>query len=143
MRTATRSATRTGSSSTSAGADHRDARIRHALTRLLHWVRRCGVKAIGIEDLDFAAEKTREKHGRKKRFRRLISGMPTGKLKARLVSMAAEVGLAIVAVDPAYTSMWGDNEGPRSPGRKAPTCPADCGPCGLWRLLTRNRRSRL
>ncbi|GAB2865636.1 hypothetical protein GCM10022221_77440 [Actinocorallia aurea] len=34
--------------------------------------------------------------------------MPTGKLKARLVSMATEHGLAIVAVDPAYTSMRGD-----------------------------------
>ncbi|MFI2353046.1 IS200/IS605 family accessory protein TnpB-related protein, partial [Streptomyces sp. NPDC019443] len=87
---------------------HRDAQVRHAITQLLHWATRCGVAAIGIEDLDFAQEKTREKHGRKKRFRQLISGMPTGKLRARLVSMAAELGLAIVAVDPAYTSQWGD-----------------------------------
>ncbi|MGW7362854.1 IS200/IS605 family accessory protein TnpB-related protein [Streptomyces sp. NPDC054841] len=89
-------------------ADHRDAQVRHAITRLLHWTKRCGITAIGIENLDFTAEKTREKHGRKKRFRQLISGIPTGKLRARLVSMAAEQGLAIVAVDPAYTSMWGD-----------------------------------
>src|SRR5437660_8314033 len=89
-------------------APHRDAQVRHAITRLLHWVKRAGVAAIAIEDLDFAAEKTREKHGRKKRFRQLISGIPTSKLKARLVSMAAELGLAIVAVDPAYTSQWGD-----------------------------------
>jgi IS605 OrfB family transposase len=89
-------------------ADHRDAQIRHALTRLLHWTKQTGAQAIGIENLDFTAEKTREKHGRKKRFRQLISGIPTGKLKARIVSMAAEVGLSIVAVDPAYTSMWGD-----------------------------------
>ncbi|WP_329450722.1 transposase [Streptomyces sp. NBC_01724] len=88
-------------------ADHRDAQIRHALTRLINWAGRVGVAAIGIEDLDFTAEKTREKHGRRKRFRQLISGIPTGKLKARLVSMAAEQGLAIVAVDPAYTSQWG------------------------------------
>ncbi|MGP8300269.1 IS200/IS605 family accessory protein TnpB-related protein [Streptomyces inhibens] len=87
---------------------HRDAQVRHAITQLLHWAKRCGVAAVGIEDLDFAAEKTREKHGRKKRFRQLISGIPTGKLKARLVSMASEMGLAIVAVDPAYTSQWGD-----------------------------------
>ncbi|MGW1190291.1 IS200/IS605 family accessory protein TnpB-related protein [Streptomyces sp. NPDC002559] len=92
----------------SGAADHRDAQIRHAISRLLHWAKRCGVTAIGIENLDFTAEKTREKHGRKKRFRQLISGIPTGKLKARLVSMAAECGLSIVAVDPAYTSMWGD-----------------------------------
>ncbi|MGW3746717.1 IS200/IS605 family accessory protein TnpB-related protein [Streptomyces sp. NPDC005146] len=88
-------------------AGHRDAQIRHALTRLINWARRVGVAAIGIEDLDFTAEKTREKHGRRKRFRQLISGMPTAKLKARLVSMAAEHGLSVVAVDPAYTSMWG------------------------------------
>ncbi|WP_438319835.1 IS200/IS605 family accessory protein TnpB-related protein (plasmid) [Streptomyces sp. HUAS TT3] len=89
-------------------AGHRDAQVRHAITRLLHWTKRCGVAAIGIENLDFAAEKTREKHGRRKRFRQLISGIPTGKLKARLVSMAAEQDMAIVAVDPAYTSIWGD-----------------------------------
>ncbi|MFK0254215.1 IS200/IS605 family accessory protein TnpB-related protein [Streptomyces sp. NPDC090445] len=89
-------------------ADHRDAQIRHAIIRLLHWAKRCGVKAIGIEDLDFTQEKTREKHGSRKGFRQLISGMPTGKLRARLVSMAAEQDLAIVAVDPAYTSIWGD-----------------------------------
>ncbi|MFE9939507.1 IS200/IS605 family accessory protein TnpB-related protein, partial [Streptomyces hirsutus] len=56
---------------------------------------------------DFTAEKTREKHGGRKRFRRLVSGLPTGRLRARLVSMADATGLAIVAVDPAYTSRWG------------------------------------
>ncbi|WP_326583360.1 transposase [Streptomyces sp. NBC_00481] len=88
-------------------AGHRDAQVRHALTRLLHWTRTCGVKAIAVEDLDFAAEKTREKHGRRTRFRRLISGMPTGKLRARLASMADATGIAVIAVDPAYTSRWG------------------------------------
>ncbi|MEU2130748.1 IS200/IS605 family accessory protein TnpB-related protein [Streptomyces sp. NPDC018352] len=86
---------------------HRDAQIRHALTRLIHWAKQAGATAIAIEDLDFTAEKTREKHGRRKRFRQLISGIPTGKLRARLVSMATEHDLAIVAVDPAYTSVWG------------------------------------
>ncbi|MEU9322699.1 IS200/IS605 family accessory protein TnpB-related protein [Streptomyces canus] len=88
-------------------APHRDAQVRHALTRLLYWARACGVQAIAVEDLDFAAEKTREKHGRKRRFRQLISGMPTGKLRARLTSMAHQSGIAVVAVDPAYTSRWG------------------------------------
>ncbi|WP_328394580.1 IS200/IS605 family accessory protein TnpB-related protein [Streptomyces sp. NBC_00390] len=88
-------------------ADHRDAQIRHAIARLLHWAERSGVHAIAIEDLDFTQEKTREKHGRRKRFRQLISRFPTAKLKARLISMAAGQGLAIVAVDPAYTSRWG------------------------------------
>ena len=86
----------------SGSADHRDAQVRHALTCLLHWAKRCGVAAIGVEDLDFAAEKTREKHGRNKWFRQLICGMPTGRFRARLVSMAAEQGLAVVAVDAAF-----------------------------------------
>ncbi|MFF7602898.1 IS200/IS605 family accessory protein TnpB-related protein [Streptomyces mirabilis] len=88
-------------------ADHRDAQVRHALTRLLHWATSCRVKAIAVEDLDFGAEKTREKHGRRKRFRQVISGMPTGRLRARLTSMADATGIVIAAVDPAYTSRWG------------------------------------
>ncbi|KPI28291.1 transposase, IS605 OrfB family [Actinobacteria bacterium OV320] len=87
--------------------EHRDAQVRHALTRLLHWARACGVKAVAVEDLDFTTEKTREKHGRRKRFRRLISGMPTARLRARLASMADQTGIAVIAVDPAYTSRWG------------------------------------
>ncbi|MER5225618.1 IS200/IS605 family accessory protein TnpB-related protein [Streptomyces flaveus] len=87
-------------------AQHRDAQVRHALIRLLHWAKRHGL-AIAIEDLDFTAETSREKHGRRKRFRNLISGMPVARLRARLVSMAAELGITVVAVDPAYTSKWG------------------------------------
>jgi IS605 OrfB family transposase len=85
----------------------RDAQIRHALIRLLHYAQRCHVAAIAVEDLDFTDNTSREKHGRNKRFRRLISRSPTARLKARLVSMAAEQNLAVVAVDPAYTSRWG------------------------------------
>ncbi|MEW2403764.1 IS200/IS605 family accessory protein TnpB-related protein [Streptomyces sp. NPDC046862] len=91
----------------SGSTTRRDAQLRHALTRLLHHTRRCGAAAIAIEDLDFSDGASREKHGRNKRFRRLISRFPTAKLKARLVAMAAEQGIALVAVDPAYTSRWG------------------------------------
>ncbi|MFF4589130.1 IS200/IS605 family accessory protein TnpB-related protein [Streptomyces sp. NPDC001388] len=91
----------------SGNAQHRDAQVRHALARLLNWAKTCGVKAIAVEDLDFQAGKTREKHGRKRRFRQLISGMPTSKLCARLASMADATAIAIIAVDPAYTSTWG------------------------------------
>ncbi|MFF5011960.1 IS200/IS605 family accessory protein TnpB-related protein [Streptomyces sp. NPDC001165] len=87
-------------------AQHRDAQVRHALIRLLHFAQRHGL-ALAVEDLDFTAEKTREKHGRRKRFRKLISGMPVARLRARLVSMAAELDITVVAVDPAYTSKWG------------------------------------
>ncbi|MFH9574070.1 IS200/IS605 family accessory protein TnpB-related protein, partial [Streptomyces sp. NPDC017454] len=88
-------------------AEHRDAQVRHALTRLLHWAKTCGVTAIAVEDLDFTAEKTREKHGGRKRFRQLVSGMPTGRLRTRLVPMADQTGITVIAVDPAYTSRWG------------------------------------
>ncbi|WP_372405767.1 IS200/IS605 family accessory protein TnpB-related protein [Streptomyces luteireticuli] len=88
-------------------AAHRDAQLRHALTRLLHWAKKTGVQAIAVEDLDFTESKTREKHGRRKKFRKLISGIPTGRLRARLLSMCAEAGIGVIAVDPAYTSMWG------------------------------------
>ncbi|MFE5889041.1 IS200/IS605 family accessory protein TnpB-related protein [Streptomyces sp. NPDC056462] len=91
----------------SGSTGHRDAQLRHALTRLLHHARRSGVAAIAVEDLDFTEGTSRERHGGNKRFRRLISRLPTARLKARLVSMAAEQNVAVVAVDPAYTSRWG------------------------------------
>lgn len=87
-------------------AGHPDAQVRHALIRLLHWAERHGL-AIAVEDLDFTTEKTREKHGRRRKFRKLISGRPVARLRARPVSMAAERGIVIVSVDPAYTSKWG------------------------------------
>lgn len=88
-------------------ADRRDAQARHAITRLLHWAKNNGATAIAIEDLNFTDSTTREKHGRRKRFRQLISGIPTGKLRARLLSMTTEAGISVIAVDPAYTSTWG------------------------------------
>lgn len=91
----------------SGNADHRDAQLRHALTRLLRWATHRGVKAIAVEDLDFTDSKTREKHGRRRRFRQIISGMPTAKLRARLLAMATDTGISVIAVDPAYTSKWG------------------------------------
>ncbi|MGW2203848.1 IS200/IS605 family accessory protein TnpB-related protein [Streptomyces sp. NPDC001774] len=91
----------------SGDAQHRDAQLRHALTQLLNWVKTCGVTAIAVEDLDFRAEKTREKHGRRKQFRQLISGLPTGRLRARLASMADATNISVIAVDPSYTSRWG------------------------------------
>jgi IS605 OrfB family transposase len=91
----------------SGSGDHRDAQLRHALTRLLRWTKHRGVKAIAVEDLDFTDSKTREKHGRRRRFRQIISGMPTAKLRARLLAVATEAAISVIAVDPAYTSKWG------------------------------------
>ncbi|WP_200815944.1 transposase [Nocardiopsis sp. JB363] len=91
----------------SGSATHRDAQVRHALSGLLRWAQSCGVKTIAVEDLDFTDSKSREKHGRRKLFRQVISGMPTAKLRARLTSMAHATGITIIAVDAAYTSRWG------------------------------------
>ncbi|MCK9873843.1 IS200/IS605 family accessory protein TnpB-related protein [Nocardiopsis dassonvillei] len=91
----------------SGSASHRDAQVRHALSRLLRWATTSGVRAIAVEDLDFAREKSREKYGRRKKFRQLISGFPTARLRSRLVSMAHALGVAVITVDPAYTSRWG------------------------------------
>ncbi len=102
-------------------AERRDAQVRHALTRLLHWAKDTGVRAIAVEDLDFTESKTREKHGRHAQFRQLISGMPTGNLRARLLSMTAEAGISVIAVDPAYTSRWGAEhwQKPLTTGKRA------------------------
>jgi IS605 OrfB family transposase len=88
-------------------ASRRDAQVRHALTRLLHWAAGSQVKAVAIENLDFTDSTTREKHGRRRRFRQIVSGMPTARLRNRLLAMATEAGIGIIAVDPAYTSKWG------------------------------------
>ncbi len=65
------------------------------------------MQAIAVEDLDFTDFKTREKHGRETRFRQLIPGIPTGRLRARPLSRCAGRGLGVIAVDPAYISRWG------------------------------------
>jgi IS605 OrfB family transposase len=88
-------------------ATRRDAQVRHALTQLLRWAKNTGIGTIAVEDLDFDGVKTRERYGRRKRFRHLVSGMPTGRLRSRLLSMTTEAGMAVVAVDPAYSSRWG------------------------------------
>ncbi|CAM5665736.1 hypothetical protein SALBM311S_06010 [Streptomyces alboniger] len=41
-------------------SEHRNAQIRHALTRLLHYTRRCAAAAIAIEDLDFREGTSRD-----------------------------------------------------------------------------------
>lgn len=91
----------------SGSAEHRDARLRHALTRLRHRAKATGVRATAIGDLDSTDSEPREKHGRKKKFRQLVSGIPASRLRARLLSTCAEPGISVIAVDPARTSTWG------------------------------------
>ena len=93
-------------------ASRRDAQVRQAITKLMHYARRHGVAAIAVEDLDFADARTlgRETMGRGargKRFRRAVSGIPTAVFRNRLAGMCHRAGMELFAVNPAYTSIWG------------------------------------
>lgn len=96
-------------------ASTRDAHLRAAVTDILTQAERIGARAIVIENLDFADARAhgREKHGNRpsrgkkgRRFRRQVAGIPTAKFRDRLTQMAANAGLAIIVIDPAYTSKW-------------------------------------
>ena len=93
----------------------RDGHLRAVITGIIATAEEHGAHAIVIENLDFAGARTegRERHGsrpsrgrRGRRFRRAISGIPTARLRDRLVQMACNAGLSIIVVDPAYTSRW-------------------------------------
>jgi hypothetical protein len=94
----------------------RDGRLRAAISGLIATARQHGARAVVIENLDFAEARAegRERHGnrpsrggRGRRFRRAVSGIPTAKFRDRLVQMTHNARLAVVVVDPAYTSRWG------------------------------------
>jgi len=93
----------------------RDGHLRAAISALIATAKARGARAIVIEDLDFAAARAegreraggRPSRGRRGRaFRCAVAGIPTGKLRDRLVQMAANAGLSVIVVDPAYTSRW-------------------------------------
>lgn len=97
-------------------ATTRDARIRGAVSDLLYLARDNGCAAIAIENLNFtdARQHGREHTGRRpargaagRRFRRLVAGIPTARFRDRLAQMAANTNIAVVAIDPAYSSIWG------------------------------------
>ena len=93
-------------------ASTRDGRLRAAISATLDLAIQQGCSAISIEDLDFtdARQTGRETLGRGrrgKRLRRTVSGIPTRRFRERLVQMASNRGLAVVAMDPGWTSKWG------------------------------------
>jgi hypothetical protein len=95
-----------------APASTRDGRLRAAISALLDLARQRGIIAVGIENLDFtdARQIGRETLGRGrrgKRFRRAVAGIPTRQFRDRLAQMAANRGIAVVAMDPGWTSKWG------------------------------------
>jgi hypothetical protein len=90
----------------------RDGRLRQAVATLIHLARQHGCRSVMVENLNFAdARQTgRERLGRGQRgkaFRRAVAGMPTRQFRDLLVGMAASSGLWVLAVDPAWTSKWG------------------------------------
>jgi len=97
-------------------APTRDGHLRQPVSVLLDAAKADGCQAVVIEDLDFedARELGRERTGNRpsrgksaKSFRRTVSGLPTARFRDRLVQMAANAGLSVIAVDPVYTSQWG------------------------------------
>jgi IS605 OrfB family transposase len=93
-------------------ASTRDGRLRAAVAEVVHLAKAAHCRCIVVEDLDFAdARQTgRETLGRGaagKRFRRTVAGVPTRRFRELLAGMAANTGLSVVAVDPAWTSVWG------------------------------------
>ena len=94
-------------------AARRDAQVRHAITRLIRHARRHHISAIAVEDLNFADARAtgRETMGRGKRgrrFRKTVAGIPTAVFRQRLTAQAHRQGIQLHAVNPAYTSAWGD-----------------------------------
>jgi hypothetical protein len=95
----------------------RDGRLRAAISALLTVAKAAGCAAVMIEDLNFARARAegRDHHPRRRPSRgrpgraqrRIVSGLPTSRFRDRLVHMARNQGLVVVAVDPAYTSTWG------------------------------------
>jgi IS605 OrfB family transposase len=94
-------------------APRRDAQVRHAITRLIRYTRRHSISAIAVEDLNFTDARTtgRETMGRGRRgrrFRKTVAGIPTAVFRNRLTAQACRHGVTLWAVNPAYTSAWGD-----------------------------------
>jgi len=94
-------------------ASRRDGRVRAAITALLDTAQQHRCSAIAVENLNFAEARItgRETMGRGQRgkaFRRTVAAIPTARFRDRLTAMATRRGIAVIGVDPAYTSKWGD-----------------------------------
>jgi IS605 OrfB family transposase len=97
-------------------ATTRDGHLRAAISEILAIAEKHHAGAVVIEDLDFVEQRTegrehakdRPSRGKRgKAFRRQISGLPTAQFRDRLTQMADNAGVAVIAVGPAYTSLWG------------------------------------
>jgi hypothetical protein len=87
-------------------SDRRDAQVRHAITRLIHYTARQGVDTLAVEDLDFAdaraiGRETMGRGSRGRRFRRAVAGIPTAVFRNRLCAQIQRHGIGLLAVNPA------------------------------------------
>jgi len=97
-------------------ASTRDGRLRAAITSILSTAREDRASAVVIENLNFANARSqgRERTGKRpargrrgRAFRHQVAGLPTARFRDRLTHMACNNGIAVIAIDPAYTSRWG------------------------------------
>jgi hypothetical protein len=93
-------------------ASTRDGRLRAATAAVLRLAIANGCQSLVVENLDFAdarhsGRETLGRGRRGKRFRRMISGIPTRAFRTLLVGMATNHGLWVIAMDPGWTSVWG------------------------------------
>jgi IS605 OrfB family transposase len=96
----------------SGSSARRDAQVRHAITRLIRYTARHVIDAIAVEDLNFVdaravGRETMGRGSRGKRFRKAVAAIPTAVFRNRLSGQAHRHGIALYAVNPAYTSVWG------------------------------------
>src|SRR5919198_453541 len=96
-------------------ASTRDGRLRAAVAALIRLAKTSDCRSVMVEDLDFgdARQVGREALGRGrrgKRFRRTVAGMPTRQFRDLLAGMATNAGLWVIAVDPGWTSRWGERQ---------------------------------
>ncbi|MER6999218.1 hypothetical protein [Streptomyces sp. NPDC000410] len=94
-------------------ASQRDGRLRAAISRLIaiaheHHCAGIAIENLGFDDARATGRETMGGGGRGKKFRRTVSGIPTARFRERLRGMAYHQGLVVIAVDPAYTSIWGE-----------------------------------
>lgn len=85
------------------------------LTKLCQWARAKGVRALAVENLDFADLKGKK---RSRTTNQKLHGIPTAAFRHLLVAIAARHGLRVIACDPAYTSADGKHWADVGPQRQ-------------------------
>ena len=93
-------------------SSHRLGGLREAVSQLVKWAKQQDVSVIAVERLDFADIRTmgrqRGRRGKPGRTtRRKVCGMPTSRFTHTITSAAYRHDMVVVAVDPAYASIWG------------------------------------